>query len=257
MHWASGFVISSNTLGLSRSLYDDDAGSRSTGKERDAESGNDYFGARYYSSAMGRWMSPDWSAKAEPVPYAKLDNPQSLNLYAYVLNNPLKGIDPDGHVCIFGHGSTCSYNTQDEAAKAALQKINKTSIKKNREFGGEIYKNAKGKYQFTKAVMGGDQGVNPHDSKSPQGTEVVGDYHTHGDYSTAGPNGEAIRTGDPHHDDFNSDHFSGEHNGQGPGDKQGIEHDAAGKPEYRGYLGTPSGKFLVYNPNTAEESELK
>jgi RHS repeat-associated protein len=41
-----------------------------TGKERDAESGNDYFGARYYASSMGRWMSPDWSAKVEPVPYA-------------------------------------------------------------------------------------------------------------------------------------------------------------------------------------------
>ena len=52
-----------------------------TGKERDAESGNDYFQARYYSSAMGRFMSPDWSAKEEPVPYAKLDDPQTLNLY--------------------------------------------------------------------------------------------------------------------------------------------------------------------------------
>jgi RHS repeat-associated protein len=34
--------------------------SRSTGKERDTESGNDYFGARYYNSSMGRFMSPDW-----------------------------------------------------------------------------------------------------------------------------------------------------------------------------------------------------
>jgi len=68
-----------------------------TGKERDAESGLDYFGARYYASSMGRFMSPDWAAKAEPVPYAKLDNPQSLNLYEYVLNNPLHGVDPDGH----------------------------------------------------------------------------------------------------------------------------------------------------------------
>jgi len=39
---------------------------RYTGKERDTESGNDYFGARYYSSAMGRFMSPDWSAKLRP-----------------------------------------------------------------------------------------------------------------------------------------------------------------------------------------------
>jgi RHS repeat-associated protein len=70
----------------------------STGKERDTESGNDYFGARYYASSMGRWLSPDWSAKVMPVPYAKLDNPQSLNLYAYVGNNPLIHVDADGHI---------------------------------------------------------------------------------------------------------------------------------------------------------------
>jgi RHS repeat-associated protein len=70
-----------------------------TGKERDQESGLDYFGARYYASSMGRFLSPDWSAKIMPVPYAKLDNPQSLNLYSYVLNNPLTGIDADGHQC--------------------------------------------------------------------------------------------------------------------------------------------------------------
>jgi hypothetical protein len=46
---------------------------------------------------MGRFMSPDWSAKEEPVPYAKLDNPQTLNLYSYVQNNPLKTVDADGH----------------------------------------------------------------------------------------------------------------------------------------------------------------
>jgi RHS repeat-associated protein len=72
-----------------------------TGKERDAETGfangNDYFGARYYASSMGRFMSPDWSAQAEPVPYAKLDDPQTLNLYAYVMNNPLTRADVDGH----------------------------------------------------------------------------------------------------------------------------------------------------------------
>ena len=69
-----------------------------TGKERDSETGLDYFGARYYGSNMGRFMSPDWSTNAEPVPYAKLDNPQSLNLYSYVGNNPLSRRDPDGHI---------------------------------------------------------------------------------------------------------------------------------------------------------------
>jgi RHS repeat-associated protein len=69
----------------------------STGKERDAESGNDYFGARYYASSMGRWMSPDWSKTPTGVPYVDLTNPQTLNLYQYMRNNPLSGADPDGH----------------------------------------------------------------------------------------------------------------------------------------------------------------
>ncbi len=68
-----------------------------TGKERDTESGLDYFGARYYGSNMGRFMSPDWSAKEDPVPYARLDDPQSLNLYTYGGNNPLIHVDADGH----------------------------------------------------------------------------------------------------------------------------------------------------------------
>ena len=102
-----GFSVCKSTtaLGLQAALHLERVQSRSTGKERDTESGNDYFGARYYASSMGRFMSPDWSAKVEPVPYAKLDNPQSLNLYAYVGNNPLTRTDPDGHGCvtIFGH----------------------------------------------------------------------------------------------------------------------------------------------------------
>src|SRR5215831_1221666 len=75
-----------------------------TGKEHDNESGLDDFGARYYSSSMGRWLSPDWSPKVVPVPYAKLDNPQTLNLYTYVLDDPLSAADPDGHACFFAMG---------------------------------------------------------------------------------------------------------------------------------------------------------
>src|SRR5271165_4062148 len=83
----------------------------STGKERDAESGNDYFGARYYASSMGRFMSPDWGAKVEPVPYSKLDDPQSLNLYAYVMNNPLTRADADGHAPMsWGGFENCASN---------------------------------------------------------------------------------------------------------------------------------------------------
>jgi RHS repeat-associated protein len=118
MRWASGRVISSTSLGMKGSLYDGDAGSRSTGKERDQESNNDYFSARYYGSSMGRFLSPDWSAKVEPVPYAKLDDPQSLNLYAYVGNNPLTSIDPDGHCS--GDGSCAALDGQGAFAAIAV-----------------------------------------------------------------------------------------------------------------------------------------
>jgi RHS repeat-associated protein len=92
-----------------------------TGKERDAESGLDYFGARYYASTMGRFMSPDWSAKADPVPYAKLEDPQSLNLYVYGGNNPLRYIDTDGHQhqeCAPDTGSTDKNGTYTVTAGA-------------------------------------------------------------------------------------------------------------------------------------------
>jgi len=67
-----------------------------TGKEPDAETGLDYFGARYYGNWMGRFMSADWAAKPEAVPYVDLGDPQSLNLYSYVRNVPTSRADPDG-----------------------------------------------------------------------------------------------------------------------------------------------------------------
>jgi RHS repeat-associated protein len=60
-----------------------------SGKERDAESGLDYFLARYYSGAQGRFTSPD-------IAGPDLTNPQTLNKYRYALNNPLRYTDPNG-----------------------------------------------------------------------------------------------------------------------------------------------------------------
>ena len=68
-----------------------------TSKERDIESGNDYFEARYYASSMGRFLSPDPSG----LYYADPNNPQSFNLYSYALNNPLKFVDPTGLYCTY------------------------------------------------------------------------------------------------------------------------------------------------------------
>jgi RHS repeat-associated protein len=68
-----------------------------TGKERDVETGLDYFGARHYSNGLGRFITPDWAATPEPVPYADLTDPQSLNQYTYVRNVPTSRVDADGH----------------------------------------------------------------------------------------------------------------------------------------------------------------
>ena len=65
---------------------------RFTSKERDDETGLDYFGARYYCSSHGRFTSTD------PVLLnkRKLINPQRWNLYSYAINSPMVLIDPDG-----------------------------------------------------------------------------------------------------------------------------------------------------------------
>jgi hypothetical protein len=92
---------------------------RFTGKERDAETGLDYFGARYFSGAQGRFTSPDphnplmiaqmATAAGLPSEAARsqmaefLENPQNWNKYSYVLNNPLRFVDPFGQAPVEGH----------------------------------------------------------------------------------------------------------------------------------------------------------
>ncbi len=82
-----------------------------TGKERDAETGLDYFGARYFSGAQGRWTSPD------PInlTWDRLGNPSNtLNKYVYAANNPLKYTDPDGQdITLFYRPSTSSTDFGD------------------------------------------------------------------------------------------------------------------------------------------------
>jgi RHS repeat-associated protein len=86
-----------------------------TGKRRDAESGLDNFGARYNSSSLGRFMTPDWSAQPVAVPFADLSDPQTLNLYTYVRNSPLNRTDPTGHYEV--NASGCSGNNSAKCQK--------------------------------------------------------------------------------------------------------------------------------------------
>ncbi|HVB57669.1 MAG TPA: RHS repeat-associated core domain-containing protein, partial [Candidatus Acidoferrales bacterium] len=94
-----------------------------TGKERDSESNLDNFGARYDSSALGRFMSPDpGNAGADP------SNPQSWNMYSYVMNNPLRFIDPTGMDCSSAYNQfmdpECSALAQHNAGEEAQEENN-------------------------------------------------------------------------------------------------------------------------------------
>ncbi len=71
-----------------------------TGKERDAETGLDFFLARYYSGAGGRFMSPDLLG-------GRILDHQTLNQYSYVRNNPLNLVDPTGMYICDATGKEC------------------------------------------------------------------------------------------------------------------------------------------------------
>jgi hypothetical protein len=78
-------------------------------------------------------MSPDWSAEPEAVPCAMLVDPQTLNLYTYVRNNPLNRIDPTGHYLCRGTRAQCQAIADGLAqARAALQGKNLSKEERDR-----------------------------------------------------------------------------------------------------------------------------
>jgi RHS repeat-associated protein len=105
----------------------------------EAESGLGNFGARYYTWRFGRWLSADWSAVPVPVPYANLTNPQTLNLYAMVADDPESFADLDGHQspddahlerpCIGGNGGPCEPISPDVIDQK--DKVNASQAKAN------------------------------------------------------------------------------------------------------------------------------
>ena len=105
-----------------------------TGKERDAESGLDFFIARYYSSQYGRFFSPDEFTggpvevfspndplPTSPLPYADIRDPQSLNKYTYTYNDPLNFVDPNGHCVGTGREGPCFVEQQMAQEQQAVE----------------------------------------------------------------------------------------------------------------------------------------
>lgn len=90
-----------------------------TSKERDSETGLDFFGARYYSSAQGRFTSVDPSGKS-----IKPDNPQTWNRYVYAVNNPLMYVDPNGKWPAGTHDKIIdrAFDTMDKSMKQTIQR---------------------------------------------------------------------------------------------------------------------------------------
>jgi len=89
-----------------------------TSKDRDVETGLDYFAARYYSSVQGRFTSVD-PDNTGAIP----SDPQSWNAYAYARNNPLKYSDPDGKAFkICNNDAVCVIISDEEAKQYTFNK---------------------------------------------------------------------------------------------------------------------------------------
>lgn len=212
---------------------------RFNGKERDAETaglfgdGLDYFGARYFGSSMGRWTSPDWSAMAEPVPYGKLDNPQSLNLYSYVMNNPVSFRDDDGHdsvglcaendsECIQSQGGNPSEankeaaeinaaapppppappvvsTTIEGAARLGAVAAAVDAKRHGTEYGGALFQDSNGNYVSSKPRtdrLPDAVGTSDYYIPTPPGMTRVGDWHVQTGGAGSSDNGMHMSDGD-------------------------------------------------------------
>jgi len=233
-----------------------------TSKERDFESGLDYFGARYYSNPLGRFITPDWAAKATAVPYAEFSDPQSLNLYSYVRNVPTARFDTSGH---FQSGKIDKisplppppppppspsvpatvpsvnlpgpqYKTVDQAAKSAIRNTNTASNQEKKEIAGRVVKNSNGTYGTTRGPENARTPVSADPGEAPKGAVNSGIWHDH----------PAIPGAD-------SEHFSDSHTDplHLPGDK-----DLARSEHVPIYVGIPSGAIKKYDPATDRDTQI-
>lgn len=165
-----------------------------TGKQEEADLGLQYFGARWYHQASGRFISRDPAAVVDHVE----SNPMMFNRYAYANNNPYKYVDPDGRIVWFiplvifiakevaSEGieqvTGVSMPTVKNGLKYAIKQANKQIAKEGMKQAAKIVKatskkrsadgrlrHANGKYAYdggSKKSSGGSHGNNS-DSDAP------------------------------------------------------------------------------------------
>jgi hypothetical protein len=142
-------------------------------------------------------MTPDWSAAPEAVPYANLENPQSLNLYSYVLNNPVTGTDADGHLSdLIFDGATNTITLVDKNGRV----VGKWAAYDNVDSSATLGKLTDGTYRFldTKAPhLHGGTADTPSGEFGPDGIFRLQEFRGADGQEHTGVGVHAGREGDP------------------------------------------------------------
>jgi RHS repeat-associated protein len=175
----------------------------------DQHTGLVHFGAREYDPATGRWLTPD------PIGFGGGD----ANLYAYVENDPVNLGDPTGL------SPWQYYDTEQEAAFAALSEVWALTWLKGIEYGGYIYKAPNGKFFYQTPIEGNDRAVRLKNVCPSKYGVPVADYHTH-----------------PHIPDNN--------------DFSDLDIKNITDEDTVGYLGAPNFKVKRYNGKKVDYEEL-
>jgi len=215
-----------------------------TGKERDTESGLDNFGARYNASSLGRFMTPDWAAKPTAVPYAMFGNPQSLNLYSYVNNNPTTTRDPDGHcledACVIEGGIVITAMAVSYLSSPPGQQMLHNAVNDISSIGSAI----SGFF---------------HPSNSGQNAPPPATTPTNVSQGTPGTTATNVSTGTPASTSQQGavDTSAMESRSFSPGVKAGADANAGGKCEYCGVQTVPSQQSQagVTTPSNARQTD--
>ncbi|EEX9932123.1 RHS repeat protein, partial [Escherichia coli] len=190
---------------------------RLPGQQYDEESCLYYNRHRYYDPLQGRYITQD------PIGLKG-----GWNLYTYPLS-PVNSMDPLG---LYEFKS----KNIDDIGIFALAMCNGESINENKEYGGLICKK-QGEYFPMNPISSNDNdSVDLRNIKCPEGSERVGDYHTHGFYSD--DKGNKVTKENDVYDSLN---FSSK-------DLTNSYMNGMGKKEYSSYLGTPNNTYLKYNP---------